>query len=410
VRLFKQVYIYFLSYFINAVLSFVMVSLLTHYIKDPADYGIINLYSSFLVFLMPFVSGGILYPVSVEYFKRSGAEYRLFFTNAQVIPLLSLVLITVLAFIFQYPLSHLLSVSVFWIWIMPLTVWLVVINELVMVITRNKGQAMKFAFFSVGKNLVEISLTIFFVIGMGYTWRGRLGSAALAPAALAILSIYLFYRWHLISKKIDWVQVRTIFLLSLPFIFERLAVFVLGYSDKYFINHYDINGTKEVGLYGLGSQIASVIYLVIVSLNSAYHPHLFKKLSEGFKGKVHKTTWMYIGACALTVAGVFIAIPLLFRFFIGVNYQSAQPYAYILCGGYFMWGIYNAFLGYLLYLAKNKQVFYISITGMLSSLALNAALVPRFGATGAAITSIITYSVMAVTCFLFVKKFYLLRQ
>jgi O-antigen/teichoic acid export membrane protein len=359
---------------------------------------------------MPFITGGILYPLSVEYFKRPHEQYRIFFTNAQVIPLLSLVLFTMLAIIFQYPLSHFLKVSIFWIWIMPVTAWLIMINEVVMMITRNKSQPMKFAFFSVGKNVAEIGLTILLVIGMGFTWRGRLGSAALAPALLSILSIYIFYRWDLIIQKIDWSQVKRIFLLSVPFIFERLAVFVLGYSDKYFIDHFDVHGTQEVGLYGLGSQLASIIYLVIVSLNSAYHPHLFKRLAEGLHGKLHKTTWMYVGACGVMVLGVFILIPILFKFFIGVRFQDAQPYAYMLCAGYFMWGVYNAFLGYLLYLTKNKQIFFISVIGMLASLALNFALVPRYGATGAAITSIITYSIMAIACFLYVRKYYILKK
>ena len=104
--------------------------------------------------------------------------------------------------------------------------------------------------------------------------------------ALGTLSIYLFYRWKLIEKKIDWQLVQKIFLLSFPFIFERLSVFIMNNSDRYFIDHYDKNGTSEVGLYGLGSQIAMIIFLVVLSMNSAYQPHLFKKFSEGFKNRI----------------------------------------------------------------------------------------------------------------------------
>jgi O-antigen/teichoic acid export membrane protein len=222
-----------------------------------------------------------------------------------------------------------------------------------------------------------------------------------------IISVYLFYRWRLVKKVKDWATTRRIFLLCLPFVFERLAVFVLGYSDKYFIDQYDLNGTNEVGLYGLGSQLGTIIYLVIISMNSAYLPHLFKRLSEGFKGKIHKTTGWYIGACAATLAAMFVAIPLLFRFFIGSLFQDAQPYAYMLCTGYFMWGIYNAFLGYLIYLEKNRLILFISLLGMLCSLSLNVVMVPKFGARGAAITSIVTYSVMAIVCFFLVRKYFI---
>ncbi len=407
-RLHKQVYIYFLSYFINAALSFAIVSLLTHYLTT-YDYGIINLYSSFLILLMPFISGGILYPLSVEYFKRPRESYGAYFSNAQAIPLISLALFTVLCIAFQQPLSQFLRVSAVWIWIMPVTAWWIMLNETAMMITRNKNRPFHFAFFSIGKNLAEIALTAGLVIGLHWAWQGRLLSAALAPVLVGVISIYLFYRWQLVAKKVDWLTTRRIFLLCLPFVFERLAVFVLGYSDKYFIDRYDLNGTKEVGLYGLGSQLATIIYVVVISMSSAYQPHLFKKLAEGFKGKIHKTTIWYIAACLVTVAGMYIAIPLLFRFFIGSRFQDAKPYAYILCSGYFMWGIYNAFQAYLIYLEKSRQILLISVLGMISSLSLNIFMVPRYGAQGAAVASVITYSVMAIVCFLLVRKYFILK-
>ena len=408
-QLHKQVYVYFGSYFINAALSFAIVSLLTHHLTT-YDYGIINLYSSFLILLMPFISGGILYPLSVEYFKRPRESYGAYFSNAQTIPLISLALFTILCIAFQQPLSRFLKVPAVWIWVMPAIAWWIMINETAMMITRNKNLPFQFAFFSVGKTIAEILLTAGLVIGLHWAWEGRLLSAALAPVIVGVISIYLFYRWQLVAKKIDWSSTRRIFFLCLPFVFERLAVFVLGYSDKYFIDRYDLNGTNEVGLYGLGSQLATVIYVVVISMNSAYQPHLFKKLSEGFKGRIHKTTIWYIGACVVTVVGMFIAIPLLFRFFIGKDFQDAKPYAYILCSGYFMWGIYFAFQSYLIYLEKNKQILMISLFGMITSLSLNTFMVPRYGAQGAAIASVITYSVMAITCFLLVRKYFIIKK
>ncbi len=407
-KLHRQIYIYLSSYFVNAGLSFLILSLLTHYLTT-YDYGIINLYSSFLILLMPFLTGGILYPLSVEYFKRPRETYSAYFVNANAIPLVSLVLLTILCIAFQHPLSRFLKVTEVWIWIMPATAWWIMINETAMMITRNKNKPLQFAFFSVGKTLAEISLTVGLVIGLHWAWQGRLFSAAAAPVLLGIISIYLFKRWGLLSRKINWSITRRIFLLSLPFVFERLTVFVLGYSDRYFIDKFDLNGTKEVGLYALGSQLATIIYLVIISMNSAYQPHLFKKLSEGFKGKIHKTTVWYIGACAAAVVGLFIAIPVLFHFFIDNDYQDAKPYAYILCSGYFMWGIYNAFQAYLIYMEKNRQILFISLVGMITSLSLNISIVPRFGAEGAAIVSVITYSVMAVLSFLLVRKYFIAK-
>ena len=75
-----------------------------------------------------------------------------------------------------------------------------------------------------------------------------------------------------------------------------------------------------------------------------------------------------------------------------------------------MWGIFNAFQAYLIYLEKSRVILYISLLGMASSLSLNFILVPRYGAEGAAIANIITYTVMAITCFLFVRKFFIVKH
>jgi O-antigen/teichoic acid export membrane protein len=56
VNLRKQVYIYFISYFITAALSFALVALLMHHLST-YDYGVINLYSSFLIFLSGIQAG-----------------------------------------------------------------------------------------------------------------------------------------------------------------------------------------------------------------------------------------------------------------------------------------------------------------------------------------------------------------
>ncbi|NOT51430.1 MAG: oligosaccharide flippase family protein [Chitinophagaceae bacterium] len=408
-RLRKQLLIYFGVTAINAVLSFVITSMLTHYI-EPADYGRIYLYSSFLNLLTPFITMGILYPLSVEYFKRSHESYSFYFSNAQVIPLISLGIFTILCIVFQNPLSQLLKVSNVWIWAMPLSVWWIMINDTSAMITRNNNKPYQFAFFAVGKNVAEILLTILFVLSLHWSWQGRLGSAAVGPLLLGVISIYCFYRWKLIEKKIDWPLVRRIFLLSFPFIFERLSIFIMNSSDRYFIDSYVQKGTREVGLYGLGGQIAMIIFLVVISMNSAYQPHIFKRMSEGLKHRIHKTTYWYILACAATVGLIFIGIPFLFNFFISGEYAGAKKYAYLLCAGYFMWGIYNAFQAYLLYLQKNREIMLIAILGMVISLSLNFFFVKQYGAEGAAYTSMITYTIMAAASFWLVRKYYLLKH
>jgi len=404
-RLPKQIYIYFFSYFFTAGLSFFTVSLLTHHLTTN-DYGIINLYSSFITLLMPFITGGVMYPISIEYYKKAPEDFKLFFSNAQVITIISLLLFTLLAIILQQPLKQFLHVPVLWVCILPYTVWGRMVNESTMLMCRVKNKAWGFAFFSISKNVIEILLTIGLVIGLSWAWQGRLVAAVASLTILCFVSIHLFFRWRLVANTIDWQQVKHIAWISVPFIFERLTIFVLSSSDRYFIDKLASKGTGEVGLYSVGAQIATIITLAILSMNSAYQPHVFKNLAVGNKERVKKSTLMYVGGAGLLVVALFLATPLIFKLFIGNGFADARVYAYYLSGGYFMWAIYNAFLPYLLFHGKNRLILYLSVAGMIVSVSSNFYLVPHYGAYGAALTSIMTYTVMAFLSIFFSWKYF----
>jgi O-antigen/teichoic acid export membrane protein len=406
VRVIRHVYIYFITYFFSAAISFGTIWLLTKNLQ-PHDYGIINLYSAFITLLTPFITGGILYPLSIEYYKRKPEEYRQFFTNAQAIPLVSVLLFTAICILFQNPLAHFLRVTPVWVILLPVTTWWIMNNEITMMMCRVKNKPWGFALVAIGKNLVEVLLTIGLVIGLNWAWEGRLLSAVIAPIIIGLFSIRIFYRWHFVSNKIEWKKVQHIAWVSIPFIFERLTVFVLANSDKYFIDKFDLNATAKVGLYSVGAQIATIISLVILSMNSAYQPYVFQNLANNHKEKAKKSTWLYIAGAAALVGLVFLGIPILFRFFIGHQYEGAQIYAYYLCGGYFMWGVYNAFLAYLLFHGRNRLITYLSLGGMMVSVVMNFILVPKYGAYGAAITSIVTYSFMALLSVIYSRRYFL---
>jgi O-antigen/teichoic acid export membrane protein len=197
---------------------------------------------------------------------------------------------------------------------------------------------------------------------------------------------------------------------GLPFIPERLAIFVLGYSDRFFINHY--SGTAEVGYYGAGAQLSLIVTLVIITLNNTFYPVLFRELSQQqieYK-KIRNTSLAFIGISFIITLGVIAAVPLFFKFFIGPVFQPGQKYAVYLAIGLFFWAIYNVFIAFLLSLKKNKVIMYISLFGMVISLISNFINVRHFGAIGATYTSILVYFFMAAGAVYFAGRYYNLRK
>jgi O-antigen/teichoic acid export membrane protein len=405
----KPLTVYGLSIFSNAAISFATFSLLTHHLNE-VDYGIINLYNSFILLLMPFISIGVPFVLNVDYFKMNEENYRNQFTSAMVIPIIAFVFFTLLSFIFYKYVQSVTKVNFFFTIAIPFTCLMFVLNDVMLNLFRNKEKYFLFAGFSFAKNILEVSITILLVLGLGFNWTGRLGSSIIALLFGSCILLYIIKRWHFISRKFSKSAMISVLLAGLPFIPERLAIFTLGYSDRFFIDHY--NSTADVGFYSAGAQIALIVNLAILTLNNTFYPNLFRQLSEtvmDYKG-IKKNVWLFIGLSALITFIVIISVPFFFKFFIGHNFQPGKMYAINLAIGFFFWSIYNVFIVFLLNFKKNGLIMRISISGMMLSLILNFFLVPYYGAIGATYTSITVYFFMAFVTIFCVHNMYNLKR
>ena len=401
---YKHISIYFFSYFLNAAISFGVVSLLTHHLSTK-DYGIINLYSGAIAFLTPLLSGGILQTVNVEFFKRDKPGFARFFSDALAIPLAGLLLFTFLAFVFTVPLMHFLKVSNFFIWLIPATAFFILFTEMIASITRNRNQPGLFAAFSIGKNTLEACLSVIFVLVLHETWNGRINALILAPALVSIPVYILLKKWGYLIPFSGIASVKTILVVSSPLIIERMSVFVISSSDRYFIDHYV--STAEVGLYSVGAQIAIIANLTLLSMNNFFYPYIFRELKKKHEkkgGNLKKAILAYIGVSVITVAGVLIATPLVFNWFIGDAFQEGRFYALLLTSAYLPWTIYQSLIPVLLYHQENKYIMFISLIAIASSLLFNIMLVPMIGARGAAFTMLFVNAVMALLAYARIRQ------
>jgi O-antigen/teichoic acid export membrane protein len=408
-KLFRTLSVYALTSFINASVSFAGFSVMTHYLTE-VDLGIINLYTSFTIFLGPFIAVGTPFLLNVDFFKMDAGSFRNQFTNALSLPVITFLIFTPFFIILCPFIKDVLKLNLFFTATLPFACFMIVMNEIMLNLFRNKEQTGLFVGYSIGKILLEVALSLVLIVGLGYGWQGRLGSSVIVLFMSLLFALVFIRNWHLL--KGSWNRKATVALLvaGLPFIPERLGIFVLGYSDRYFIDHY--RGTAAVGLYSVGTQVAAIVTLAIVTFNIVFYPGIYKALSQSpadYKN-LGRTVFTFIGLSLLTAAAVGVCIPIIFRYFIGAHFQAGKEYALFLTVGSAFWAIYNAFLPFLLYLKKNRLIMYISLLGMVCSLAGNFFAVRYFGAIGATYTNMIVYFLMALITMTVVHKHFNLRK
>jgi O-antigen/teichoic acid export membrane protein len=403
----KSATLYFFTFFFNAAVSFFAFSITTHYLGE-ADLGIIYLYNSTTLLLVPFISIGAQFALSVDYFKMPLEKYRIHFSNGIMIPMISGAFFTILCVLLYYPLRSFIPINFFFAITLPLSCFLVVMNDIIIALIRNRGSHILFSGYSIAKNLLEISVTILLIAVVGMKWQGRLASGLITLIAAGFTSLILIRKWHLWSGNFQKSEVKKIARIGMPFIPERLAVFALAYSASFYINFY--NGTKDVGLYGTGMQIAFVVNVSIVALMSLFHPFIFRNLANVPNlNNLRKAVFAFIGISLFITVALILGTPLLFKLFIGHKFQSGQVYARFLSIGFFFWSVYGVFIAFLLFIKKNRLIMYISLVGMCMSFGLNFYNVKHYGAIGATYTSMIVYFFMAVACMLTVNRFYSLK-
>ena len=160
---------------------------------------------------------------------------------------------------------------------MPLTCLLVLVSDIVFGLIRNREKHFLFAGFSISKSVFEVSLSILFIVFMGWGWEGRIAGSFITLIFSCVFAFLLFRKWGFLTTDISLKEIKPVFKYGLPFIPERLAVFFMFYSDRFFIDYFE--GTADVGFYSAGAQIAIILNLVCHSLNSTFYPYFYKRLA-----------------------------------------------------------------------------------------------------------------------------------
>lgn len=405
----KSFVIYGSAIFFSAALSFATFSVLTHHLSAD-DFGVVNLYNSFTIFLSPFIAVGVQYALGIDYFKLDEKDYRQHFTNGMFIPLVTMVLFTLLFMVFSSYILKVTNTSLFFVLTLPAACFLALLYDIFLNLFRNKEKHYLFAGVSIFKSVTEVGLTLLLVLSLGWKWEGRLASYLLTLVIVCLVIAFFISKWKLLTGRLEKGEIRRVFWQGLPFVPERLSIFVLGYSDRFFIDHFKT--TADVGYYGAGAQMAVILHLVTLTLNNTFYPQMFKAMSGekiDYAG-LKKATLTFAGVSFFLTGCVMASIPVFFKLFIGPEFQEGKRYAYLLTAGMFIWALYNVLLPYLLHMRKNRVIMFISILGMLLSISLNFLLVPRLGALGATFTSIGVYFFMTAALAYFVHRFYGFRR
>ncbi|MDM0090581.1 MULTISPECIES: flippase [unclassified Variovorax] len=231
---------------------------------------------------------------------------------------------------------------------------------------------------------------------LAFVWVGLVESALMT---LGLFSIYgrsgsSFRSWTWTIK-----QAKKLLHASWPLILSGLAVTVYMRIDQIMLGQ--IVGDEAVGVFSAATRLSEVFYFIPIVISAAVFPSIIKAKKIGEKEFLDRLQKFFN---ALTIVAISIALPLsllskqIVSAFYGAEYSDASAIF-----GIHIWACVFVFLGVSgsrWFLAENLQrlSFYRTLAGAVLNVALNFVLIPRFGALGAAVATVIS---QAMACFFF---------
>jgi PST family polysaccharide transporter len=219
--------------------------------------------------------------------------------------------------------------------------------------------------------------------------------AALGEAALTAVFLLIAYRanHHNIRRwRYDGSVARELLRDSWPLLLAGLAVMLYMRVDVVMLQQ--MTGDREVGVYAAATRISEVWYFLPAVIVASVSPSIIKSHGtdpELFIVRLRKLyflmAWLAIGlSLPISLASSWI-VNLLY----GVQFKEAGPVLAI-----HLWASVAVFLGvassqYLLVEQLQRISFYRTLIGVMCNVILNLILIPKLGAMGAAIATVVSY-------------------
>ncbi|KKR21163.1 MAG: Membrane protein [Parcubacteria group bacterium GW2011_GWE2_39_37] len=220
---------------------------------------------------------------------------------------------------------------------------------------------------------------------------------------LAIGLMMLYYKNY--KKYFNWSINKAIIKIllkdSLPLMFTIITVTLYSKIDQIIIKH--MMDEASVGIYSVAVKLSEIWYVIPVTICASLFPAIINSKNDSrLYAQRFKRLFYLIISSALIIAAVstLLAAPV-------VNLIFGQPYtesALIL--KLYIWSIVPSFvmviINYYL-IAENftKIYFLITLNGAISNVALNLLFIPKFGITGSAFATLISYTIVPFSMIFF---------
>lgn len=299
---------------------------------------------------------------------------------------------------------------------------------------RKENKALPFALTKLGNILLNVGFNIFFIVFCFHVWNGEL-LPSLQPFVNTFYNSDWGVEYILLSNLLaNALMIPVLFKLSGKFVFGMdkeilqpmwhyavplLFMGLAGVTNEVFSrglfeyvlpeNFYEGLTQREAGgVFGANFRLAIFMNLIIQAFKYAAEPFFFNQSTDKNSPALFaRVMHAFVIFCSLLMVMVSVNLDLLGGFFLrGEGYSEALYIVPVLLLGYLFLGIYFNLSIWFKLTDQTKYSFYITSLGAVLTVLVMFVFVPIFGYMGAALSTLLSYFIMAVVCYFFGQKYF----
>ncbi|MBR4085148.1 MAG: oligosaccharide flippase family protein [Lachnospiraceae bacterium] len=189
---------------------------------------------------------------------------------------------------------------------------------------------------------------------------------------------------------------------SIPLIPHYLSEILLGHADRLMINH--LCGSSQAGIYNIVYQISMVMTILRTGINGAFTPWLYYAIKQNNVEDIKRVTnLLTILMSMLTVLFMLIGPEIITIVAPEEYYEAVVDIPAIMVGSFFIY-VYVLFSNVEIYFEHTSGVAIASVVAAVINIVLNWICINHIGYLAAGYTTMISYIIMAIMHYLFLKK------
>jgi O-antigen/teichoic acid export membrane protein len=391
--------LYGMARVISGAAPFMLLPILTRALSVDG-YGNMGLFMAAIAFVVAFFNLSTDSYVLVNSAKDMQSEEVIVSKCFLLLSCSALVMIILTIFMQQAQFKFVIPLGNY-IYAVPLCAYLWGISDIYMARLQVRQRVKSFVVISFAMACTDVLVSIAFVVYLDVGWFGRIVALILSRGLSIAIAIYFLKGSCFKLRLYRFVELRSIMGFGASILTMNISRESLTSIDRFFIA--ESWSSAAVGPYVAVCQLSSAMGMVFSSFMTAWNPKQFRILRKPNLSKVAylKVTFQYAVATVFVYALFGLFVTKFAVFILGEKYSEANLLAPWIISGVACFTLSN--LGASLFIFLNKRILLVVVylAAMLANIGMNYALVPEYGAVGAAYATFLSYLLLLLMVSIF---------